>query len=89
MAETRKIVGCYNADGISTESFVKEITSWIGNTYSITTETLNEEESRTSHGITRFPCFIMIKNGSVFSRKQGKYVRKDYQQWLENYSWDS
>ena len=47
MAETRKIVGCYNADGISTESFVKEITSWIGNTYSITTETLNEEESRT------------------------------------------
>ena len=89
MAETRKIVGCYNVEGISTESHVKEILDLFSNSYSITTQALNEGDSRASYGVTRFPCFIMIKNGSVFSRKQGKYIRKDYQQWLEDYRWDS
>ena len=89
MAETRKIVGCYNVEGISTEGYVKEILDWFSNNYSITTQSLSEEDSKASYGVTRFPCFIMIKNGSVLSKKQGKYMRNDYQQWIKNYGWDS
>ena len=69
MAETRKIVGCYNVEGISTEGYVKEILDWFSNSYSITTQSLSEEDSKASYGVTRFPCFIMIKNGSVLSKK--------------------
>ena len=89
MAETRKIVGCYNVEGISTEGHVKEILDWFNSSYSITTQSLSEEDAKASYGVTRFPCFIMIKNGSVLSKKQGKYMRNDYQQWIKNYGWDS
>ena len=89
MAETRKIVGCYNVEGISTEGHVKEILDWFSSSYSITTQSISEEDAKASYGVTRFPCFIMIKNGSVLSKKQGKYMRNDYQQWIKNYGWDS
>tara|TARA_B100001564_G_C20352380_1_gene539560 strand:+ start:424 stop:693 length:270 start_codon:yes stop_codon:yes gene_type:complete len=89
MAETRKIVGCYNVEGISTEGYVKEILDWFNSGYSITTQSISEADSKASYGVTRFPCFIMIKNGSVLAKKQGKYMRNDYQQWIKNYGWDS
>ena len=89
MAETRKIVGCYNVEGISTEGYVKEILDWFSSSYSITTQSLSEEDSKASYGVTRFPCFIMIKNGAVLAKKQGKYMKNDYQQWIENYGWGS
>ena len=70
MAETRKIVGCYNVEGISTEGHVKEILDWFSSKYSITTQSIKEGDAKASYGVTRFPCFIMIKNGSVLSKKR-------------------
>tara|TARA_B100001778_G_scaffold41514_1_gene29837 strand:+ start:110 stop:379 length:270 start_codon:yes stop_codon:yes gene_type:complete len=89
MAETRKIVGCYNVEGVSTESHVKDITSWINSTHSITIQNLNEADSKASYGVNRFPTFIMIKNGAVLAKKQGKYMKDAYQKWIEDYGWDS
>ena len=89
MSETRKIIGCYNVDGVSTEGHVKDVIGWMDATYSFTTEAINEIDSRSEYGINRFPTFIMLKNGAILSKRQGKFTKDVYQKWLGNYSWDS